>query len=208
MVDLYLYQEGIRKSTINAGTTLVDDWQDDVLSISEILDQCASKSGYQWFIDDNALMNYYQDAAPADAAHTLEDGGEFKNYFNLEVEPSIDNYINKVFVAGGTDENGTPIIFGAEDTAGSTARQNQLAGTGVFGTILRDSSVVESDYRTAENASTTTTINMTGHGQSVGDVVWNYTRNEYRQVLTVPTANQFTVDAFSALASLSRDLWK
>jgi hypothetical protein len=36
-------------------------------------------------------------------------------------------------------------------------------------------------------------------------MVWNYTRNEYRQVLTKPSANQFTVDAFSALSARTSD---
>lgn len=206
MVTDYLFQEGIRESTVNAGTTLVETWQDDVLSISEVLDQCASKSGYQWFIDDEGLMNFYQDdGAIDDAAHDLDSTDAWKNYSNIVVENSIENYINKVFVAGGNDEMLNPIIFGSENIVNSVAMQDLFAGTGVYGAVFRDTSITESDYRTVAAGSNTTTINMTAHGQNVGDVVWNYTRNEYRQVLTKPSANQFTVAAFSSLAARTSD---
>lgn len=202
MVTDYLFQEGIRESTIDNGATLDEAWQDDVISIADVLDQCATKSGFQWFIDDEGLMNFYQDVgSPSAAAHALD--GTWNAYKNLEVGEDINNYINKSFVAGGTDEKGNPIIFGAEDFNKSTEMQEITAGTGVYGTINRDTSIVESDYKTSEASSTTTTINVTAHGQDVGDVIWNFTRDEYRQILTVPSVNQFTVDAFSNMTARS-----
>jgi hypothetical protein len=85
----------------------------------------------------------------------------------------------------------------------STAHQNAVGGTGVAGLVKRDSTLVDADYRTIEAGSNTTTIYLTAHGQTVGDIVWNFTKNEKRQVLTVPDADRFTVEAFSAVAGPS-----
>jgi hypothetical protein len=113
--------------------------------------------------------------------------------------------MNKVFLSAGADEAGNPIIFGSENFTESSNMQLLCGGTGVYGHVIRDTSIVESDYKTAEADSTTTTINITAHAQEVGDTVWNYTRNQYRQVLTKPSANQFTVDAFSGMAAQTSD---
>ncbi len=53
-----------------------------------------------------------------------------------------------------------------------------------------------------ETSTTTTTINATAHGLVVGDYIVNRTRlNAVREVLTVPTANQFTVAAITGQVS-------
>lgn len=51
----------------------------------------------------------------------------------------------------------------------------------------------------AEASTNTTTINATAHGLVVGDYITNRTRsNAVREVLTVPSANQFTVAAVAS----------
>jgi hypothetical protein len=127
----------------------------------------------------------------------------WRNYKNLKVSTDSTGYYNKIFICGGDDESGNPIILGFEDYTESTAQQNVTAGSGVFGTITRDSTLVESDYKTAESGSTATSILITGHGQQIGDMVWNYTRNEKRQILTVPGLDEFTVDAFTGMSAQS-----
>jgi hypothetical protein len=73
MVDDYLYQDLVRKSTIDTGALLEEDWQNDVISISDVLDQCANLSGFTWFIDDAGLMKFYaEDASIADAPVDLD----------------------------------------------------------------------------------------------------------------------------------------
>lgn len=48
---------------------------------------------------------------------------------------------------------------------------------------------------TAEAGTNTTTINATAHGLVAGDYIVNRNRaNAVREVMTVPSANQFTVE--------------
>jgi hypothetical protein len=202
MVDDYLMQDGIRSSTIDAGEILQEDWIQDVISISEVLDECASKSGFQWFIDDNGLMNFYQDPDPIiDAAEEITDAGTFTDYVDVRFEHSIDNYVNKMFIAGGRDTLfDNDIIIGSESFDESNTMQGYCAGTGVYGTVFRDAGIVESDYKTAEDGTTTTNIEITGHGQLVGYMIWNSTRNEYRQISAIVDENNFTVAAVASQA--------
>jgi hypothetical protein len=197
MVDQYLFQEGIRASIINDGEILQDDWIQDVVSISEVLDECASKSGFQWFIDNDALLHFYDEPTSVDdAVENIEDGGTFTDYRNIVVEDSIDNYINKLFIAGGRDTlYDNDIIIGSEDFDESLAMQDICAGTGVYGNVHRDAGLVESDYFEAESGTTTTNIKITGHAQEVGYMIWNATRSEYRQITAVVDDDNFTVDA-------------
>lgn len=196
MVEDYLYQDGIGIGTINDGTTLTDDWKDDAISISEILDQCATKSGYQWFINEAGLLNFYQDPGViSNAAHNLIDGNGFTNYRNVEYQETLSNYQNKLFIVGGDDEVGNPILISSEDYNESTAMQEIAAGTGVYGAVNRDGSITESEYKTAESGTTATNVKITGHGQQVGYMIWNVTTGDYRLVTAYVDANNFTVDS-------------
>jgi hypothetical protein len=205
MVDDYLFQDLVRKSTIDNGAALEEDWFNDVVSISDVLDQCATLSGYAWFIDDDGLMNFYHEVTNVDSAPVDLNGTTFKLFRNVQLTEDINNYMNKVFLSAGVDETGNPIIFGSENFAESADMQWLCGGTGVYGHVIRDTSMVESDYKTVESGSTSTAINITAHGQEVGDIVWNYSRNEYRQVIEKPSANQFIVDAFSGMSTQTSD---
>jgi hypothetical protein len=204
MVDDYLFQEGIRKGTIDTGKSLTDDWENDVISIKDVLDECATKSGYQWFIDDSANLQFYDEHADIPGAtHRLN--SSWSNYWNLKFFTDSTNYYNKIIISGNDDDKGNTVLVSYEDYTQSTAKQEITAGTGVFGVINHDANQDESDYRIVESSSTTdgvTTITITGHGQAVGDVIVNYTRGEQRQILSI-TSDTFDVDAFSGIAGWS-----
>jgi len=200
MVDEYLVGDGISQGTIDEGETLDNDWYDDIISISDVLDRCARESGYQWFIDEEGDLNFYQDPSTIPTNSIVIDEGDlgtFGDIRQIRVNENIDQYLNKYFISGGYDERGNPILLGSEDFDESTAQQDITAGTGVYGEILRDSGIIGSDYVTAESGTTTTNITYTAHGQSVGDIVWNLTQNIYRAVATVVDADNFTVSAIT-----------
>lgn len=63
---------------------------------------------------------------------------------------------------------------------------------------LNDGSITD----TMEASTNTTTVNATAHGLVAGDYIVNRTRsNAVREVLTVPSANQFTVSAVTGQTS-------
>lgn len=200
MVDLYLVGDGISSGTINTGAALDDDWYSDIISISDVLDRCAKESGFQWFIDEDGKLNFYQDPSTITTNSIVIDEdalGTFGDVRQTRVTENIDQYLNKYFIVGGYDERGNPILLGSEDFDESTAMQEVTAGTGVYGEVLRDSGIIGSSYNSAESGTTTTNIKVTGHGQAVGDVVWNLTQNIYRTVATVTDADNFTVTAIT-----------
>ena len=51
-----LTSDGIKPGIINNGINLADDWVDQCSSAYELLDACAEKSGFQWFIDDYGYL--------------------------------------------------------------------------------------------------------------------------------------------------------
>jgi hypothetical protein len=74
------------------------------------------------------------------------------------------------------------------------------AGTGVYGQIIRDGGIVEHLYKTIESGSSSTTVNYTSHGLSVGDFFWNVTRDAYSYV-TSKTTNSFNCESITSQAS-------
>jgi len=196
MVEDYLFQDGIGIGTIDDGTTLTDDWVDDAISISEILDQCASKSGYQWFINQAGLLYFYQDPGSiTNAAHNLIDGNGFTSYRKVRYQESLSTYQNKLFISGGSDDSGNPVLISSEDFDETTAMQEICAGTGVYGNVNRDGSLTEATYETAEAGTTTTNVKITGHKQIVGNMIWNVTTGDYRLVTAYVDVDNFTVTA-------------
>jgi len=93
------------------------------------------------------------------------------------------------------------IIYGGERTSSSRYAQVE-EGNGVFREWLMKSKFngmqVSIDDNTStdtmEVGTTTTNVRATAHGLSVFDHIVNRTRGELRQVLTVPDANNFTVE--------------
>jgi hypothetical protein len=179
MVDNYLYQDGVEKGTIDAGSELENDWTDDCLNIADILDACGSRSGYQWFIDKNMDLYFYQDPAviPA-AAHSIDTSTDtWTDFRNVVVDDDIQNYVNKQFVVGGDDGTGNLIVA----INGSLTEQNRIqdyaAGAGVYGNVIHDSGVDEYEIYNAGAGTDTNTIAIGSHPFATGDYFYNITRD-------------------------------
>jgi len=203
MVDDYLNGDGIIEGTIDTGAALDSDWYQDVISIGDVLDRCASESAYQWFINEEGELNFYAEPTSfTNATNNIDTTTDtFTDYRNVSIQSDIDRYLNKYFILGGYDERGNPIIISSEDFGESTDMQEVCGGTGVYGVMMRDSGITGSDYVTAGAGTTTTNINYTDHGQVVGDMIWNLTRNTYELVTAVVDADNFTVDAIASQTS-------
>jgi hypothetical protein len=199
MVDTFLFQEGIERGTIKPGIGLAEEWKDDCITIYDVLDQCASKTGFQWFIDKDMKLHFFQDEdLIAESSHALVDDNEFTDYRSVRVNGTIDGYINKVFMVGGNDQHGNQIFSVRGDIAKQNFMQEICCGTGVYGFVNRDGANTETTYDVAEVDTTTTNIKITGHGLIVGDFIWNKTRGAYTYVTEVVDANNVTVETVAS----------
>jgi hypothetical protein len=135
-------------------------------------------------------LNFYKDASTVSScAYQIENDGAFSDFRNVNIIKSIDNYINKNYVIGGNDDHGDVIWT----MNGSLEEQNRMqglcGGTGVYGSIHRDSAIVNHDYLIAEAGTTQTVLNITSHPFTVGDFFWNVSRNGRGYVTTVSNVN-------------------
>jgi hypothetical protein len=198
LIYSFLKSDGISEGTISTGIALEEEMKNDCVSIGEIIDVCAEKSGYQWNIDNDFELNWYQDPVSiSNAAHQLVDGNGFTDYRNIEISGTLDGYINKCFLVGGMDAGGNQVY----NVYGSLSKQNAMqditGGTGIYGTVNRDSSNVERTVYHAESGTTSTNLKATGHIFQVGDFFWNKTRKAYTFVTVVVDANNVTVESVS-----------
>lgn len=178
MINTYLIDEGVASGTIEQGVILNDDWYNDCLSIGEILDNLAEKSGFQWSIDKNFQLQYYQDPTTISSySASISDlsGYTFDDFRNIAIEETIENYENKAFYVGNTDYYSNFIIVSQETTASILEIQDITAGTGVYGTVVRDSNMTEHYYYTATTNTSETVIEAIGIDSrvDVGDLVAN-----------------------------------
>lgn len=196
-IDNALNQEGISAGTIDDGCTF-NEFIDSVMSVKEIFDKCANNSGFKWYIDKDKTLHFVQDdASITDSSNNLLDSGGFSDFRDLNYQENLDEYVNKVFVVGGTNDYGYVIFVSQEDETESTNRQAIEAGSGVYGMVYEDSSIETATYNTAETGTTTTNITITGHGLSVGDYIYNFTQGVGRNVTAVVDADNVTVDAIT-----------
>lgn len=207
LVTNYLNQDGIRIGTIENGVILQDDWVDDAISISEVLDECAARSGYQWYIDNDGLLTFNQDPVSIDdSLYDIVDGGAFTDFRKVSINDTIDGYSNKIFLTGGSDSSGDQVIISATNEDEQNARQDIQGGTGTYGSIIRDATVNDSFKATAGASTTTTNIHIVGHGQEVGWTVLNLTRSSgstliYTRVLAIINDDNFTCDLVTGQTS-------
>lgn len=202
MIDDYLSQEGIEAGEIDNGIVFDEEWTNEIITISDVLDECAAKSGYQWFIDKYMKLNFYQEPTTiSNSTFTLESGGRFLDYRNIRVNETIDNYVNKVFVVGGNDWHGDIIYTVNGDIVSQNQMQSITAGSGVYGLIHRDSAIVEHDYKFCEAGTNETTIYMTAHGMNVNDWFWNVSQDAYSVVTDVLDADSFECESVTSQAS-------
>lgn len=109
--------------------------------------------------------------------------------------------IQSIFLGGNNTNAASYCYFddiALNDTSGS--RNNSWCGSGTItglkpkGTGNKSQWTTSQGYVIAEDGTTTTNIEITGHGLTTGDVIYNVTRNAYRQV-TVVDANNLTVSS-------------
>jgi hypothetical protein len=193
MLTEYLIQDGVRYGEVTTGVLIDDDWIDDCLSIADIMDHIAQISGYMWYVDDKADFYFHKNSAIVDSDYNLEDGEAFRDFFNLQLTETCENYANKVFLTGGTDGSGNPIIISTQNDTEMNDQQALDGGTGVFGQVIKDASIEEAIYVEAEVGTTTTTIYMDGHGQSDGWVVFNLTCGQYGIIDDASHSSYFTL---------------
>lgn len=199
VINNYLVDEGFMAGTINDGVKLSDQWLDDCISIGDVLDQCANLSGFQWYIDENFDVQFMQDPTTVTTCtYAITDlTNTFTDFRNVTVEETIDNYNNKIFIAGGNDQNGNLVIVGQTTTASVLEMQDYAAGSGVWGRVERNSSTNQGDYEVAEAGTTESTIvlgtaTMASHSITVGDEVYNITQG-YRSTVASVTVTSFDI---------------
>lgn len=199
LINNFLVDEGVASGTIDTGTVLPQDWNDDSLSIGDIMDSLAEQSGYQWMIDRNWQLQFYQDPTTISSySATISDlsGATFDDFRHVVVNETIDNYNNKAFYVGNNDDYGNIIVVSQETTASILEIQDITAGSGVYGAVVRDSSLSKHAMYTATAGTTVGTVVATGIDTvvDVGDLVFNSTKYERMNVLSV-TTDTLTVDS-------------
>jgi len=194
-----LIQEGVSTTDIDTGNYLDEAWISDAISVYDIIEELATKSSYQWGIDVDGVLYFYDEPDTfVDCDEEIVDAGSFTDFWEFSVGNKLDGYANKLFVNGGKDvvyEN--QILVNSENYTESAIMQQATAGSGVFGEISQDSSIKDASYAAAQAGTNTTDIIITSHGIQYRDMIWNKTRNAYRQVSVVVSANEVTVPAIT-----------
>jgi hypothetical protein len=217
MVDSYLYQEGIEKGTISAGIALGADWV-DIISIGDLIDECAAKNGFQWFVDCDFKLQFYDNPSsiPASVYNLDDDDESFTDYQNVKISESIDNYVNKIICVGNMDNNGNTIYTIRGDTRNTdmvfqknnkqNTMQYRCAGTGVFGYVYRDSGLEEYTEAIAAAGTDEDSIVLTTHDLEPGDFIYNLTRNAVTFVIYVG-ASSIDVETISGQTAGDTIIW-
>jgi hypothetical protein len=189
----FLEEEGIVYGDIDVGGELDDDWTDDCISVGDILDRCAEASGFQWFINDIGALYFVEEMPIVAAEYAIDDTATLPDIRNVKVSETLDAYANKTFFTGGSDGGGNGIIIFNDNYTEINARQDKEAGSGVYGTVLRDSSIDDSEYLVAEAGTDTDTITISSHGQYLGYCVWNITRGVRATISNINGINSFEI---------------
>lgn len=134
MINSYLVTEGITAGTITTGPTLTQ-YTATYKSIKEILDDMATVAGFVWYIDNDKKLYFISQQTVTNAAVTLEEGGTFKDFHDVQVLSSNTNYANKVFVVGDG------VTAERTNTAEVTLRQATEGGSGIYGTVIQDNNI-------------------------------------------------------------------
>lgn len=108
MVNNYLSSEGITAGTIQAGADWNEypsDFPDKCISVKQVLDDMASKSGYKWYIDIERRLHFVENDDVIEAPHIITDSGS-SGSSGLGIEwgdaiPSTDNVLTSVIYANG-----------------------------------------------------------------------------------------------------------
>lgn len=172
-------------------TPSFDDFRSPQIKPTALINQLAKQWEYVWYIDyyrDIHFVEHENDAAPFELNDTSN------NFLDLSVEVDASNVGNRIIIRGG--EKTSTSIYAQVFEGDEAVREWVLKSKFNNLTVSVDKNT-STDL--AEAGTSTTTINATAHGLAVGDHIVNRTRsNAVRQVLTVPGANSFTVEAVTS----------
>jgi hypothetical protein len=219
MLD-YLVNEGIEAGTISTGITLSEAWSNDSITIAEVLDEIANKNQYQWFIDKDFKLNFY-DSANLDSIreltgsmnatycsestycsnNTLCSDQSFSDFRDVKVSNNLQDYKNSLFFIGGNDSYGNVVKAVRGLSTDQNAKQDICAGSGIYGEIIRNSSITDVTTLTASTSTTTTNLNISSHPFAVGDYFFNRTRNVFGYVIAIIDANNVTCTIVASQAN-------
>jgi hypothetical protein len=142
LIMSYLAAEGITAGTITAGAHL-DTYDTYGKTIGAALDELASVSGYQWYIDTAKALHFVQDIVIPAAAHDLDEAGAFTDYSDVSVNEDLDQYRNRQIIRGGIQADGTSLNYVAEDAAEIAARATIEGGSGVYEHVHTDTNIID-----------------------------------------------------------------
>lgn len=172
-------------------STSFDDFRVSRVKPTETMQRIADSLSWYWFVDYNKYIHLFnQTTIPAPIMITETSD----NFSNLAISSDTSRLVNRQVVRGW--EETSTSIYSQVVEGNSITREwitkNKFKNLTVK---LNNGSVTD----TMEASTNTTTVNATSHGLVVGDYIVNRTRsNAVREVLTVPTANQFTVSAVTS----------
>jgi len=171
-----------------------DDLRAPQIKPTELINQIAKNFNNNWYIDyerDIHFVAKITEVAPFSITDTSD------NFTKLSVECDTSNIGNRIIVRGG--EKTSDSLY-AQVVEGDDTLREWLMKTKYNNMTLTIDNNSSTD--TMEGGTTTTTVVAAAHGLLVGDHIVNRTRsNAVRQVLTVPGAGSFTVEAVPSQAS-------
>lgn len=203
MILFYLQEmneAGIRRGYIETGSKIGAKWGNEKMTLAELMDACASVSGYQWHVDRNCRLHFYEELPVQTICPvmllTKKDTARydvFHDFRNISIKKSLDNYYNTVMIDGGTDVRGWGIYVRRANMTNILANHNICCGNSEYGNIIRETSIVNTNLYTAQSGTSGNTIVINNHGLVVGDTVVNITRDKSSAVIEIVNANTFRV---------------
>jgi hypothetical protein len=197
MMQEYLAQDGIALGEIREGDELGEDWIWDCLTIADVLDGCASKSGLQWYVDKEMFLHFRRNPTTVSVSeHIIDEESEdyLRDYRNVSVSEQMGNYVNKVFINGGADRFGADVFVISSDLSEINRIQDKTGGSGVHGQVYKDSALIEVYPITAEAGTSSTHIVYTGQTMVVGEMYINITRQPIVYTFITDLIDENTVE--------------
>ena len=168
--------------------TMADNFNISFKKPSLIMERLANRENFYWYIDYDKDVKFYN-AVNKLSPFSLNNTSN--NFNNLNIEIDTSQLINRQITRGGL-------------AVSTSTFEQDIAGDGQSRVFLlkskfKNMAIWVDDNGTTdtmEAGTTITSITATAHGLAVGDFITNRDReNVTREVLTVPTANTFTVAA-------------
>ena len=203
LIDNFGVSEGIEKGTISPGLILYKEWKNGCINIRQVIDSCAEKNGFQWWIDEDFKLHFLDEEATIPTApYKISDAinESFKDYRNVETIGDLNGYINKVFVVGNDDGYGNQIFNSKSNLYDQNYMQNLVCGSGVYGAIMQDSNNNEVWVKNSLASTTTTNLNISSHDLRVDDYIYNLSVKTGSYVTAVVDVNNVTVESITGQA--------